>query len=368
LPKSQPQVRTRTSKNNLNSNSPNVDNLTNNRKSSLQRPQSIDIEDEFNDKIRYARLTALQNTAESGIVQKTKESNNSMHTKENVKNKMAPLFSPSRKVLLDSNINQTIVSKSQSPSPSKIPIANDYFDSSASKNHKRSNISPPRKLTPPSLGSFPSGNTSMATDATFNKSECSSSSPSRHGSSENMLSRMDNAYIPTTTDNSVTNDNKFGAFPSGDKELRATYTYKIESGGALPLHTIKNVRSQQNGSTTEQNQINKKVPSNLETSNSKIPLPKIQNIRSRSASQSPSKHSAASSSSSPAASQSPTRGRSEIKTRLSEQNLSRSSRGSPTTPGLPTLGWSLQTEKQELRSEERIRKQLPESSSSQGIL
>ena len=70
LPKSQPQIRARSSKNNLGSNSPNVDNLANNRKSSLQRPQSIDIEDEFNDKIRYARLTALQNTAESGFVTK----------------------------------------------------------------------------------------------------------------------------------------------------------------------------------------------------------------------------------------------------------------------------------------------------------
>ena len=374
IPKSQSQVRTRSSKNNLSSTATNVDNLTGNRKSSLQRPQSIDIEDEFNDKIRYARLATLQNNVD-GDNQKVIDSKASKHhplqnaSKNNVKNRMAPLFSPSRKILLDSNVKQTTAPSSQSPSPSKIPIANDYFDNSICKSPKRSNISPPRKLTPPSHGAITTGHI-LTENEVLKNTEMPNPITSRHDNNEDLLLRKDTFHLPTPANKIIAKDSRFGTVSSGDDEFLTISTTCIDNGGSVNpgAKNITRDMNKQNGTTTEQNMLDKIVPLTLESYNSRIPLPKIQNNRSRSASQSPSKYSVKSSSSSPATSQSPTRGRSENKTRLQEQTLSESSKGSSTTSGLPTIGWSLQTEQQELRSENRSRNQLSEYSPKQGIV
>ena len=322
LPNIQSQVKTRNARNNANNNSPTKENLSNNRKTSLQRPQSIDIEDEFNDKIRSARLAALQNNSEDMNLTNLKDSNFNTKTNESMKSKMAPLFSPSRKMLLDSNGKQPQIPKSQSPSPSKIPIANDYFDIATSKNHKRSNVSPPRKLTPSSQSTMTSENNSSH-DATMHTSESQISHQSRRNASDSPLTSNGHS----------------------DKE-------KIND---LLSETTTKLRGQMNGTTTDENCLIKgAVLTNTEINGSKIPLPKNLNNRSRSASQSPSKHEIMNSAS-PEIVESSVRGRSETKTRSTPHIMSSNSRESPTTPGLPTHGWCLQTERQEQRSAERIR-------------
>ena len=90
------------------------------------------------------------------------------------------------------------------------------------------------------------------------------------------------------------------------------------------------------------------------------------NNRSRSGSTSPSKQNTGPRESSPTISQSPTRGRRETKTPVGQQIHVISSKGSPTSPGLPTLGWSLQKEKQELRPKENTPRELSEPTLYQG--
>lgn len=357
LPNLQAQVKTRHSRNNVNNSSPTKEGLSNNRKSSLQRPQSIDIEDEFNDKIRSARLAALQNNSEDQNLTKINE---------NIKNKMAPIFSPSRKVLLDSNGKQTQIPKSQSPSPSKIPIANDYFDISSNKNHKRSNVSPPRKVTPSSQSVMVNENTSPY-DVTKHNSESQISHKSRPNGNENLIGRNEHSNRITGIDIDITRDQKYDDFHVNEKELRLinANNYK-ENAYAMFSETTTNQRCQVNGSIAEQPTSNKTtVPSTIEMNSSKIPLPKMLNNRSRSASQSPSKQSIVSSSS-PVIGDSSPRGRSETKTRSSEHIISHDSKKSPSTPGLPTHGWCLQTERQEQRSAERVRNHLTEASTYKG--
>ena len=349
LPNIQTQVRTRHSRNNVNSSSPTKEGLSNNnRKSSLQRPQSIDIEDEFNDKIRSARLAALQNNSEDQNLTKINE---------NIKNKMAPIFSPSRKVLLDSNGKQALIPKSQSPSPSKIPIANDYFDISSNRNHKRSNVSPPRKVTPPS-GLVNENNSPY--DMTAHKAESQISHQSRLNGNENLLLRNNHSNKNAEVDMNVTKDKKYDDIQFKEKESRLINASNFkEKANDFFSETTTNQRCQVNGSITEQHISSKTtVPSTIETNNSKIPMPKMLNNRSRSASQSPSKQSNVSSS--PVISDPSMRGRSETKTRSTDYIVSPNSKESPTTPGLPTHGWCLQTERQEQRSAERSRNHLSE--------
>ena len=328
----QSQVKTRNTRNNVNHNFSSKENLSNNRKSSLQRPQSIDIEDEFNDKIRSARLAALQNNSEDENFKNFKDSNFNTKTNEGIKSKMAPIFSPSRKLLLDSNGKQSQPPKSQTPSPSKIPIANDYFDINASKNSKRSNVSPPRKVTPSSQSVMENENNSSH-DVILSTVEIQNTHHSHRYGSEHRL-----------RSNSHSSKEKMNDFLSE---------------AAIKLH------DQVNGSTTEQTTSNKTaVATSTEIGSSKIPLPKTANNRSRSASQSPSKHGIVSTS--PVTSDSTVRGRSEIKPRSSDHIISNHSKHSPTSPGLPTHGWCLQTERQEQRSAERVRHHLPEMSAFQG--
>ena len=132
--------------------------------------------------------------------------------------------------------------------------------------------------------------------------------------------------------------------------------------------TTTKLRGQMNGTATEENRLNKTpVFTNTEINSSKIPLPKSVNNRSRSASQSPSKHEVVSSAS-PEITDTPVRGRSETKNRSTPQLMSSNSRESPTTPGLPDHGWCLQTERQEQRSAERIRNHQSEAPAYNGKL
>ena len=330
----QSQVKTRNTRNNANHNFSSKENLSNNRKSSLQRPQSIDIEDEFNDKIRSARLAALQNNSEDENFKNFKDSNFNTKTNEGIKSKMAPIFSPSRKLLLDSNGKQPQLPKSQTPSPSKIPIANDYFDMNATKNSKRSNVSPPRKIAPSPQSVMESENNSSH-DLILNTVENQNTHHSHRNGSEHRL-----------RSNSHSSKGEINDFLSE---------------AAIKLH------DQVNGSTAEQTISNKTVvPTSTEIGSSKIPLPKTANNRSRSASQSPSKYGTVSTS--PVTSDSTVRGRSEIKLRSSENIISNNSKHSPTSPGLPTHGWCLQTERQEQRSAERARHHLQETTAFQGSI
>ena len=332
---------TRLPKNVISNTSPNLEHVSRNRKSSMQRPQSIDIEDEFNHKIRYAQLASSHNAAgradassmDSSSTSKAKQQHLQNAPNESLQIKMAPLFSPSKKVL-DSNMKQSNISKSQISSPSKIPIANDYFDSSNSKNSKRSNVSPPRKLTPPS--------------------------PS--GSNNNLLLEKDNQYMHKKPDQLSKKEYMIGAYHSEIGESNTNSASNSENGD-ISSRTALNGMKQQNGSKAESSTVNRNSPLAAETVNSKIPLPKSQSSRSRSASNSPSKSNVTSSVSSPASNQSSTRGRSETRELYNES--ARFSKVSPNS-GLPIIGWSLQTEKQELRSGERLQRQISESAYRKG--
>ena len=103
------------------------------------------------------------------------------------------------------------------------------------------------------------------------------------------------------------------------------------------------------------------------SSSSKIPLPKTTTIRSRAGSASPSKQSMSSSSSSPSLNHnSPTsrdRKRYEAKPERGGLQITPSHQSSS---GMPTLGWSLQKETPEFKSQERLRRQLSESPPTQG--
>ena len=366
--KNQAQVRTRPSRSSISNSPNNVDNPTNNQMKPIQRPQSIDIEDEFNDKIRYARLTALQENANGGVCQANyttdgaKQQPLENEIKAKFTTKMAPLFSPSRKVLLESNTKQVIAPISQKTSPSRIPIANDYLDASTSKNHKRSNASPPRKVTPPSQVTSPLQDMQVVSSGRkLSASSCSSSS--RYGSNDDLLSKVDNTSTMIPNDKTVSRNNrKFSNLYSNENELQETSSNGISGDGCnIP-------GSPPNGTNTDRNQSTKFVPCTSETIVSKIPLPKIINSRSRSGSTSPSKQHTGSRESSPAINQSPTRGRPETKTPVGQQIHVISSKGSPTSPGLPTLGWSLQKEKQKLRPKENTPHDLPDTTLYQGKL
>ena len=360
---------TRLPKNVISNTSQNLEHVSSNRKSSMQRPQSIDIEDEFNHKIRYAQLASSHNAAgradapsmDSSSTSKAKQQHLQNAPNESLQIKMAPLFSPSKKVL-DSNMKQSNISKSQISSPSKIPIASDYFDSSNSKNSKRSNVSPPRKLTPPSHCTPIQQDLHVANESVRTNNELKKFASSPSGSNNNLLLEKDNQYMHKKPDQLSKKEYMIGAYHSEIVESNTNYARNGENGD-ISSRTALNGLKQHNGSKAESGTVHRNLTLAAETVNSKIPLPKSQSSRSRSASNSPSKSNVTSSVSSPASNQSSTRGRSETREVYNES--ARFSKVSPNS-GLPIIGWSLQTEKQELRSGERLQRQMSESAYRKG--
>jgi hypothetical protein len=89
-----------------------------------------------------------------------------------------------------------------------------------------------------------------------------------------------------------------GAYHS---EIVESNTNSASNGenGDISSRTALNGMKQQNGSKAESSTVNRNSPLAAETVNSKIPLPKSQSSRSRSASNSPSKSNVTSSVSSP---------------------------------------------------------------------